>query len=42
MFEFNAQTTDYINGFEKIEVVNNDNELLAFGFILNHGYKGHQ
>ena len=39
-YDFNAKTTDYINSVEKLEIVDNDNELLAYGFLLNHGYLG--
>ena len=34
-YDFNSTTTDYINGVEKLEIVDNDNELLAYGFFAN-------
>ncbi len=39
-YDFSSTTTDYINGVEKLEIVDNDDELLAYGFLLNHGYLG--
>jgi hypothetical protein len=39
-FEFSSKTTDEINSFEKVEVTDNDNNVLAVGFLLHHSYLG--
>lgn len=39
-FDFNAKVSDHFNEFEKIKVIDNENNLLAIGFLLHHNYLG--
>ncbi len=39
-FEFSTKVTDYFTEFEEIKVVDNDENLLAVGFLLHHSYYG--
>ena len=39
-FDFNAKVSDHFNDFERIEVIDNENNLLAVGFLLHHNYLG--
>ena len=39
-FEFNSTVEDTIANFEEVKVIDNDDNLLAVGFLLHHSYLG--